>query len=160
MFSVVPGLSQTLQTSAATVTSNRLRPLPSTSFTVCHTHSPLNIGHYTIYANSTLVGPSPWMLGTFKLATTISSTIYCTYFSLTQLTDVETVESVTSLSELISFSRPLTAHTDRATSDMPEQGFHCFVSDISEGASSSADSDVILYVTTKGPIHSKLNCAV
>jgi hypothetical protein len=32
---------------------------------------------------------------------------------------------------------------------MPQQVFHCFVSDISEGASSSADSDVILYVTIR-----------
>jgi len=32
---------------------------------------------------------------------------------------------------------------------MPEQGFQCFISDISEGASSSANSDVILYVTIR-----------
>ena len=35
------------------------------------THSPLNTGHYTIYTSSIFVGPSSWMLGTFKLATTI-----------------------------------------------------------------------------------------
>lgn len=41
------------------------------------------------------------------------------------------------------------AHTGKETPDMPEQGFQCFVSDISEGASSSAGGDVILYVTIR-----------
>jgi len=48
-----------------------------------------------------------------------------------------------------SFSRTLIPHTGKVTPDLPERGFQCLVSDISEGASSSADSDVILYVTIR-----------
>jgi hypothetical protein len=46
-------------------------------------------------------------------------------------------------------SAGLMAHTGRATPNMPEQGFQWFVSDISEDASSSAECDVILYVTIR-----------
>jgi hypothetical protein len=60
-------------------------------------------------------------------------------------TDVETVASETCLKSWKLQRDSYGAHRQK-NPDMPEQGFHCCVSDISVGESSSADSDVIRYV--------------